>query len=208
VQVLFLGGVRLEPAAKAGISRITARLLTRGSANRTSAEIAAAFDGMGGRLSQTAGNNTFGINAEVLKDDFPQALEIIADIIAAPAFAEEEFKTVKMNTLTAIARQNDSWQSELYNHFRRAFFTSHPYQRPALGLKETVEKLTAADARAFYQRLAIARRGVVTVFGDIDVDQTAKAVTAEREADSKAICSNLQMPTNGVAWRLSALTAR
>ncbi len=168
MQAYFLGGRRWESADQAGISSIVGALLTRGTATRSGDEIAAAFDRLGGRIRGTAGNNTIGLGCEVLKEDFDAALTIFADILQNASFPKEEFAKVQKRRLNAIAGKDDDWQGQLYHRFRQEFFGKHPYATTALGRKETIAAMTAADVRQCYRQRLVPARGVVAVFGDIN----------------------------------------
>ncbi len=176
LKAMFIGGVLHEPPEKAGISRITATLLTKGTTTRSRNDIAAAFDSIGGSFSFTSGNNAFGVNAEVLKEDFQYALEIFADMLINPAFDENELETIRQNTLSAIARRNDRWDNEILYFFRQKFFNDHPYHNDSLGTEESIRSITTADVRDFYRRFATPKRCVVSLFGDIEEDSAQQSV--------------------------------
>lgn len=175
VQWLSLGGARLDPEGKAGLSRITANLLSRGTETMSAQQTAATFDSMGARLSPISGNNSLGLRANVLKDDFDRAFELFAQMIRQPAFPPEQLETVKRRTLAAVSGRRDNWQSELSYLFRKKYFGEHPYASGALGEAETVKSVTRSDVLSFYRGHLVPERSVLTVFGDVDPDATAKA---------------------------------
>ena len=174
IRSLFLGGVLYEPKGQAGISRITAELLTRGTKTRSRDEIARAFDGIGGFFESSSGNNTFGLTAEVLKEDFPIAFEIFSDSLLNPTFSEDEFLTVKNKAIVAIESRSDRWDSEIGQLFRQEFFDTHPYSNDSLGDRGSVNNLTTDHVREFYNDFADPKRGIITVFGDINVDDVVQ----------------------------------
>ena len=176
LQVLFLGGVLYEPKEQSGICGITAEMLTRGNETLSRDEIANVFDGIGGTFSSSSGNNTFGLTAEVLKEDFDTALSILAESIQKPTFPTNEFETVKLNTLSTIARQRDQWDSEIAYLFRQNFFKDHPYRNDVSGTKENVEALSIDSIQQYYQEFVVPERCVITGFGDIDPETAKKAI--------------------------------
>ncbi len=178
MQAYFLGGVRLEPEDKAGVSRLTGELITRGTTTRSGDEIAEFFDALGGRISSSAGNNTLGVNCEVLKQDFDQALAVFADIIQNPVFPADEFEKLKQQNLVAIAKYDNDWQQQIYRIFRKEYFQDHPYSHIALGTTETVQSLKVEDLKSFYHAVSRPGNGVIAVFGDIEEDATITALTA------------------------------
>ncbi len=175
-QMLFLGGVLSESPEQAGICRITTEMLTRGTISRSRDDIAGFFDRCGGRYSVTAGNNTLGLSMEVLREDFPQALTVFADMIKNPIFPATELETVRKNTLAAIATRNDDWNSELSYYFKKRFFSPHPYANDSLGKEESVAGLTAADLKIYYDKFVNPSQGVLAVFGDLDENETLKMI--------------------------------
>ena len=211
IQGYFLAGVRLEKPAQAGLSRLTGLMLTRGTASHSAEDIAGAFDAMGGRISCIAGNNTFGLNVEVLKEDFGPALDIFADILHNASFPEGEFDKLKQMALNAIDRQDDDWDGEIQRLFRRNYFSKHPYGNLPLGRKETVSRLTAADASEFFREHAVPARGVIAVFGDIDEETTIaqlKEKFAEFTRPARPLPEIAPQPTAAVARTVSKKVAR
>ncbi len=168
LQAVFLGGVRTEPEGKAGLSNLTASTMLRGTTSRTREEIDTLFDSIGGRLSPSSGNNSLGLACEVLAKDFDTALDVVSDILQNASFPENEFTTVHRNVLSALGRLDDDWQSQISRLFREAYFTDHPYQYTTLGTSQSVEKLTPADTKAYYNGFIVPERCVFTIFGDID----------------------------------------
>ncbi len=176
LRAMFIGGVLHEPRDKAGISRITAALLTKGTTSRSRDDIATAFDSIGGSYSYISGNNAFGINVEVLKEDFHFALNIFADMLKHPAFDENELETIRQNTLSSISRRNDRWDKEVFYIFKQKFYRTHPYHNDPLGTKESIRSVTTADVRDFYRRFVNPGRCVVSVFGDVDENNIQESV--------------------------------
>jgi zinc protease len=178
VQWLSLGGTRLEPPGKAGLSRITAHLLTRGADDLDAAGIAQKFDSMGGRFSPVSGNNSFGVEVNVMKENFREAFDLFADMVCQPLFPEDQIELVRKRTLLAISGRRDDWQSELNYLFSKKFFEKSPYRYGPLGEEDTVKAITREDVVSFYENHAIPSRSVLTIFGNVDV---AEAIEMARK---------------------------
>lgn len=176
MQGFFKGGVRVETPDTNGVSQLMARLLLKGTTTRSADDIASTFDAMGGAIEAESGNNSFFVTASSLREDFPTALEVFADVITHPTFPEPELEKMRRLMLAALARQDDHWQSEVSMLFRSTFFTASPYRMLPEGNKEALQQLQRPDVVAFYQRYAVPSNMVLAIFGDIDVTQTATAV--------------------------------
>jgi zinc protease len=176
VQAFFKGGVRVETPDTNGLSDLMVSLLVKGTTSRSAEEIATTFEALGGTLNVESGNNSFFVTASFLKEDFPTALEIYADIIQHPSFPEEELEKMRRLMLAAVAQQNDDWQAEVTQLFRETFFTVSPYRLQPEGSAKALQRLQRQDVVAFYQRYAVPSNMVLAIAGDIDVAATASAV--------------------------------
>ncbi len=168
-----LGGLTAEDAESNGLGNLAMRLATRGTTDRSARQIAEFFDSIGGELSATCGNNTWGWGAVCLKDDFGKAMGVFADVVKNPAFAESEVATMKQRIMAAIESQDADWFNQSYRFFRKSYFgpEQSPYQFLAIGTKENVGRFTADDVRAWYREKVLPSRRVLAVFGDVDIEQ-------------------------------------
>jgi zinc protease len=65
-RAVFQGGVLAETAANNGITQLTGKLLLKGTPRRSAEDIAREIESVGGSIDSYGGNNSFGVNAEVL----------------------------------------------------------------------------------------------------------------------------------------------
>jgi zinc protease len=179
VLAAFEGGVRYETEQTNGICRLMTNLLVRGTRTRTRDEIARTMEDVGGTLSPFSGKNSFGVQASARSVDFERTLDLVADVLINPTFPDSELAREKELTLAAIDRIQDDPFSAASELFRQTMWLRHPYRLNELGTRESVERLTAEDLRAFHRDYCAANRMVLAIFGDIDLQQAReKAQTA------------------------------
>src|SRR5581483_7537154 len=66
--------------------------------------------------------------------------------------------------------------------FMAAVYGKHPYGRPSLGTRQTVQKLTAADCAAFHKKVFVPNNTTVALVGDFnskEVIEEVKRLTAD-----------------------------
>src|SRR6185295_15874484 len=80
------GGVLAETVENNGATLLLARMLVQGTTRRSAEQLASEIESIGGHLDTYAGNNSFGISAEVLGDDFATGLDLVSDVLLHPAF--------------------------------------------------------------------------------------------------------------------------
>jgi zinc protease len=175
-QVFGLGGQRFEPADLRGISRFTMDLLTKGTRKRSKQEIAETIEQLGGSLDSGAGRNTYYGSLSVLKDDLDTGMELLADVLQHPGFPKKEIDRQRQDTLLAIRRLDESWQSEISRFFRQQYYQQHPYAHDLIGTMESVQAIDRDDILNFYEKTVMPNNTVLAVFGDIEVAEVlAKA---------------------------------
>jgi zinc protease len=86
LRAAFQGGVLAEDVTNNGITQLLARLVIKGTKTRNAEQIASEIESVGGNLDSYGGNNSFGVNAEVMSSDFATGLELLADVILNPTF--------------------------------------------------------------------------------------------------------------------------
>jgi zinc protease len=189
VQAFFRAGVLWETDENAGISNLMARLLLRGTKNRTAAQIAETLEGAGARMTAESGNNTFGLSMTLHARDLSLGLDLFADALRNPLFPATEVETETRNSKLLIERQAGNWYSQAMRFFRPRMFATHPYRRDRFGTLESIGAIDRAAIAAYHARCCVPSRGVVAVFGDID--------PARAELQLREVFENWQAPASG-----------
>ncbi|MBN2216874.1 MAG: insulinase family protein, partial [Pirellulales bacterium] len=175
VRAFVLGGSLVDSPETAGRSALVAQMLERGTAQHTAQQIAAYFDSIGGQLSMSSGRNTIYGSATVLTDDFPEATALLAECFTASTFPEGEFQKAQRLALGAIARRANSPQAEIMELFFDSLPADSPYHVIDGGTRASVERLTVDDLRAYHAKYFAAQNMLVTIFGNVEVDQAIDA---------------------------------
>jgi zinc protease len=174
VSATFRGGVLAETAENNGITKLLAKSLLKGTKNRSALEIAEEIEGVGGSIGSDSGNNSWSVSAEVMAPDLPLALDVVADVIINPAFQASELELEKQSMLASIKAEDEQITSVARNALREKFFGEHPYSLRTSGNADRVATLTDKDLAAFHAELAVAKNGVLAVFGDVKAPEVLK----------------------------------
>jgi zinc protease len=175
-RALFQGGVLAEAADKNGLTQLTARMLIKGTTNRSAEEIAKAAESIGGSMDSFGGNNSFGVTAEVLSSDFHIGLDLVSDVLLNPAFPGSELERERQVQLAEIRSQKDQLLQSASKAMRRALFGKTGYGLDSLGVEESVEKLLVADLNSYHGQFARPNNCVLAIFGDVKADEVKAAV--------------------------------
>ncbi len=171
-----LGGLTLEDRKQPGISAFTASLLTAGTNTLSKLELMKKIEDSGGVITATSDNNTYHVSIKVLKEDFDTALGILADIVLNSQFPPDEMERQRQDTLVAIKRSDENWQSEVMRLFKKNYFHDSSYGNDKLGTVESVGALKREDVLAFYRKMVNPTHSVLAVYGDVDPAKTAAQI--------------------------------
>ncbi|MEM8738356.1 MAG: pitrilysin family protein [Planctomycetota bacterium] len=168
MQLYTRGGLLADDPGREGVANTAYAMLTRGTADRSAQELAAAIEDLGASLSAASGNNTGYLRATALAADWPVVMELMAEVALEPAFDPAEWDRLRPRLLAAIDRATDTWSGELRSVFRQAYYGDHPWSQLTTGRGEVVESLTADDLRDFYRSRQSAADSILAVVGDVD----------------------------------------
>jgi zinc protease len=185
----FQGGVLAETAGNNGITQLLAKMLLKGTKTRDAEKIATEIESVGGHIDSYGGNNSFGVNAEVLSSDFAVGLDLLADVILNPTFPADPLEREREVQIASIYSQKDNLLKSASNAMRRTLFGNIGYGLDSLGTEETVTKLQAADLKAFHQKLVAPNNCVLAIFGDVKTAEV-KAAAEKTFANWKPSSAN------------------
>ncbi len=173
------GGLLHETPATNGIGSLMMALSTRGAGDRSAEQIAAFFNHAGGSIGGLCGDNTYLWQASVLAEEFPEALEIFADVVLKPTFPETELANLRPLAEAAIRREEEHWSSQLVKFFREKFFTGSPWRMLPSGKMNVVHAASREQILAYHEQILRAGSSVLAVYGQFDLEST-RAKLAKR----------------------------
>ena len=199
-RAVFKGGVLAENVANNGTTMLLAKLLIKGTKTRSAEKIATEIESVGGHIDSYGGNNSFGINAEVLSEDFATGLDLLADVILNPIFPADELEREKEVQIAGIRSRKDELLKSASLAMRRALFGETGYGLDSLGSEESAGKVSVATLKEFHQKLTAPNNCVLAIFGDVTASDVKAAVEKAfgrwQMADSKSGNSNSPLPTS------------
>jgi zinc protease len=176
IHALIKAGSAQDPPEKAGLANLVASLLDEGTTTRTSKQLAELIDFVGGSLEAKASEDFTTASVRVLKKDVELGFTLLADILMHPAFPKQEFERVRAQILGEIASDNDDPGHVAMKAFNQLLFHNHPYRWPVNGTEDTLSKVTLADVQSFYAREYLPNQTILTVVGDVTVEQATALV--------------------------------
>jgi predicted Zn-dependent peptidase len=169
-------GSRDEPDAIAGASHFLEHLLFKGTETRSAASIAEALDEVGGDCNAYTTKEYTAFYVRLLSEHLPLGLDILSEIMWAPALRPADLDAERTVILDEILMHADEPGDLVVERCFGALFPDHPLGRDALGTAESVGDITVADVRGFFEHHYRPGNMVVSVAGDCDHDDVARAI--------------------------------
>ena len=132
-----------------GMTWLLSRVIDRGTATRSAAEIAEELDSRGITLTIIVTRHLFSLGCTCLAEDFEPVLALLGDIVMSPSLPEEEIATRKGEVITAIRQDDDNPAVRATEALMALLYPDgHPYGRRTKGTIDVVEQLDARAAAA------------------------------------------------------------
>jgi zinc protease len=171
VQIVTRAGAAHDLAQFAGRAHMTADLLDEGTERRGATQIAEEAETLGASIHSRASWDYASATLHVLSTRLEPALDLLADVLLRPAFAEREVDRKQRERLHSIAQEQDDPRNLASQAFARLVFgAEHPYGNPIGGVRSTVEGLSAELLRDFYTARYRPGSAFAVVCGDIAAD--------------------------------------
>ena len=171
VRLLVRAGAAQDPKGKGGVATLTAALLDQGTTTKSAFQIADSIDSIGGAMGTGAGSDLSFVNAVVMKDSFGTAMDLLADVVRNPAFADDEIARQKQQALSGLqvsANDPDYLASVVFD---RLVYGFHPYGLPNSGTAESLGSLTRADLIDFHKQYYVPNNMILAIVGDVTSEE-------------------------------------
>jgi zinc protease len=169
ISLAMRAGSAADPAGKPGTTWLLSRVIDRGTATRTAADIAEELDSRGITLSIGVTRHLFSLVCTCLADDFEPVLALLGEMLISPSLPDDEITIRKREVITSIRQDDDNPAVRASETLMALLYPNeHPYGRRTKGTIDIVERLTRDDlVRQHAERFAPSELTAVVV-GDVD----------------------------------------
>jgi zinc protease len=157
------------------------QLLMRGTMKKTRQQIKDELDRLKAQGIVFGGTTSAGTTMNTTRQNLPEVLKLIAEILREPAFPQAEFDQLKQETLTDLENERSEPQQIAIRELSRAF---NKYPKGDVRYSATLDEdiastkaLTLDDVKSFYKDFYGASSGELAIVGDFDEKEIAPIVT-------------------------------
>jgi predicted Zn-dependent peptidase len=167
-------GSRNENEQNNGISHFLEHMFFKGTKTRSAADIAEAFDAIGGQVNAFTSKEYTCFYAKVLDAHKDYALEVLADMFFNSTFEPEEMEREKKVVYEEIKMYEDTPDDIVHDLLARASYGDHPLGYPILGTENHLRTFTPDKLREYIDTHYLPENVVISVAGNVETDFVSK----------------------------------
>jgi predicted Zn-dependent peptidase len=160
-------GSRFEQGNENGISHFLEHMFFKGTKTRTAADIAEAFDCIGGQVNAFTSKEYTCYYAKVLDEHASYAMDVLADMFFNSTFEEKELEKEKNVVFEEIKMVDDTPDDIIHDLLASASYGEHALGYPILGTVDTLNTFTKATLDEYMSRFYTADNVVISIAGNV-----------------------------------------
>ncbi len=169
VMVFAGAGSRYESQAERGISHFLEHMFFKGGKKyRTTQEVSAAIDGVGGDFNAFTGKEYAGYYVKVAASQTELACDVLSDMLLHASFPPEEIDKERGVIMEEERMYQDTPMYRAGWDFEELLFGNHPLGWDTIGLESVIHSVQQADFQKHKEELYTPQNLVLTFAGKID----------------------------------------
>ena len=169
-------GSRDETPVEAGASHFLEHLLFKGTETRSAHSIAEDIEAVGGDMNAFTTKEYTAFYTRLIDEDLDLGLDILSDIMWAPAFRPEEIDAERQVILEEINMHEDEPSDLVHELLHEALYPGHPLGREVLGERSTIAAMTRDQIANYFTTRYKPPSIVVAASGNLDHDEVVAGI--------------------------------
>ncbi len=157
---------------------LTVSLLDKGTEHRDRFALARVLEDCGAKLNLSSDGLYVDVSGRSLAEDLPRVMDVLAEMLRAPAFEEEEFEKARAQAIAKVQRRMEKTGAQASAALtRRLFSRGHPnYSEPPEVVLDRLQRMSIDDVRTYHDEHFGATEWTLAVVGDLDHEAVESVV--------------------------------
>jgi zinc protease len=173
-RLVDFAGSANNPSSQPGLAAFTARMLTEGTAKRSSTQLADDVASIGASLTSNAGMDASAAAIDALSNNVDAAFDLLSDVALHPAFKPEEVERIRAQRLTSILQESDQPVAAALRVGFKALYGDYPYGYRDIGTTSSVKAITRDQLAKFWSDHYAPANAALVLVGDITDSEVRK----------------------------------
>jgi zinc protease len=168
INLAIRAGSAADPPGAPGTTWLLSRVIDRGTASRTAADIAEALDSRGITITISVTRHFFSLVTTCLAEDFEAVLALLGEIVITPSLPDHEIVKRKGQVITSIRQDDDNPAVRATESLMALLYPDgHPYGRRTKGSIEIVETRSRDDLLSLHDERFAPTDLSAAIVGDV-----------------------------------------
>ncbi|MFP4071784.1 MAG: M16 family metallopeptidase [Desulfovibrionales bacterium] len=176
IRLYVNAGSAYEQPETAGISHLLEHMVFKGTQKRAPGEVASTIEGAGGYLNAATGFDYTVYKIDLPAEKWPLGLDVLQDMVFGAAIDPQELEQEKNVVLSELERGEDNPNRTLFLSLQPLIWPGTPYERPVIGFRDTVQKITRGDILEYIDKFYQPQKMLLVVCGNVKRPQVLEEV--------------------------------
>lgn len=186
------GGQLLEKMDKLGVANLTARLMNRGTKNKTVAQLEEAIQELGASINIYASKENITVSGNTLAKNYTKTVALVEEMLLEPRWDATEFELIKKSVVGNLRQQEANPNSITRNVYNELIYGKDNIRsKNTLGSISSIDKINLDDLKAYYTNYISPSVSKLHIVGDINKE---KVIASLNNLNSKWAAKTVTIP--------------
>lgn len=176
MQFTFTNSGSITDTTKAGLARLSAKIMGEGTRALGSNAFAEALESKAIHISASSGTETFIVEMSCLKEEFDAGLQYFGALLKDPNISEEALSKAKTTTIGSLSAKENDFDYVASNELKSVLFDGTVLGSPAMGTVKSVKSIELTDIENFVKTNLVSSKLIVLIGGDVDLENAKEKI--------------------------------
>lgn len=183
-----------EAKDKAGLVNLLASLLDESTTVRSAEDMSKELQKLGSSVRISSSDQYLNISINTLTKHLHQTMQLVNEKLMKPAFIESEFKRNQNNAIQGVINNKKDAGYLASTAFNQLLNGDNIAAMPSEGTEQTLNNITLADVKAFYNKQVKPFGGQLIVVSDLEQAEILKVTNVFKSWQGKGEALSLTLP--------------
>ena len=174
--IWFRSGIKTEENYIDGVSHFIEHMMFKGTKNRTSKQLVAEIENLGGAINAFTGRECTCYYVRLLDEHLNIGIDIISDMILNSKFDEKDIEREKSVITEELKMYEDSPEDLTYDILLEKVYDNKGIGKNILGNKESIKSMNREAILDYFEKFYVPENAVLSICGNFDFEETVKLI--------------------------------
>lgn len=174
--IWFRSGIKTEENYIDGVSHFIEHMMFKGTKNRTSKQLVAEIENLGGVINAFTGRECTCYYVRLLDEHLNIGIDIISDMILNSKFDEKDIEREKSVITEELKMYEDSPEDLTYDILLEKVYDNKGIGKNILGNKESIKSMNREAILDYFEKFYVPENAVLSICGNFDFEETVKLI--------------------------------